>query len=710
VRYRCIITSPLGVELDVSELLEIGAMGTISWAPESDLTVMAHGDFSLALDNSDGRVEELLGPAQPGDLYEMILSREGSVGWDRVFGGILDLPYSLVYDDKDKLATIECYSFSKLLERTSAEPIKRTLASKTASITEATRTLVFLTGETADLLPGDIVKLDSGTGRTEEMVIDKITSSSQAIVTKDAGSTFSSALVTVETPYYHDKTPAYLLDLVADECGLELDASDLSLDVATFPIATPMTLEGLNITEIPVSLVPTGTTVLATFGAADETNRKSSAAPTTAWTDGAASNTPQGDWTPYLLSEPASIMASALGGAYDNGASAWDHTNSHVFYVVQVATGSPSFLQRLHLYRDSTDLGFWHSVVDGESYNTARCEYDPVNDRVWVSSYGTDGTRKFSWIPAAGGAFTSYDATRSGEMRLCRLHNVLILVDDVTEAMRFYDLTSLTLIREITFPYGLPVAWSIRAWDEWFVFLVDEDGRSRVVIYETSGWTFVSAYLLSPNKTYRRFLTIQTLTDGRQVGIIFAGMEWFVFSLRYDGVVRYADFDGASCGQAANDLAIVTNSIVNVDNFKVFSLKNRLALGRNDAVDNIGTAITSKRRPVSEMYRASVSVTGQSPSNEDIKVIVGDTGDSARRLEISSNFATTYGIAVATAIATQQFVERIQGQWDVTADDDGPVLKFGDRVTMGDRSLFVYKAEVDLEQQQQHLTLLEVVE
>ena len=48
-------------------------------------------------------------------------------------------------------------------------------------------------------------------------------------------------------------------------------------------------------------------------------------------------------------------------------------------------------------------------------------------------------------------------------------------------------------------------------------------------------------------------------------------------------------------------------------------------------------------------------------------------------------------------------------QWDVTTDDDGPVLKFGDRITMGDRSLFCYKAEIDLEQQIQHLTLLEVV-
>jgi len=708
--YRCAVTPPSGDAVDVSHLLEIGDMGAVSWEPETDLAVMAHGDLSLSFRTNTGEVEALLSNAQPGDLYEVILEGEmpDGTGWERIFGGVMDVPYSLVYDDKALKASVQCYSFSKLLERNSAEPIKRTLATKTASITAATRTLVFLTGETADLVPGDVVRLLGSTGVSEEFTIDKITSTSQAITTRAANSTFSSALVSVLTQFHHDKTPAYLLGLVAAQCGLELDASDLSADVATFPVATPITLEGLNVTEVPASIVPTGSTVSVTYQAADETKRKISATPSTAWTDGATSNTPQGDWTPYLLSEPASIMASSLGGPLDQGASAWDHTNSHVFRIFTESTGSPTFLTRLHVYRDSTDLGQFHSIPDGESFLYQSIEYDPVNDRVWVSSYDSLGVRKFSWIPAAGGAYTSFDSTRSGRLRLCRLHNALILVDDVTTAMRFYDLTTFALVREIVFTGGAPIGWTIRAWDNWLVFLYEQNAITHVAIYDTTNWTFVAAYTLSPSVRTFRFLTVQTLASGRRVGVAFAGGEWFVLSLRYDGVVRYADFDGASCGAAASGLAIVTNSIVDVDNFKTLSLRHRLKLGTGEVIADLNAPFGQMRRQVSELYRASVSVKGKSPSGVDIFVIAGATGDSARRLEIESKLANTVGMAVATAVATFQFVGAVRSQFDVKVRVTAP-LRFGDRVSSGGKNLFAYKGSRDIERDLYDLTLLEVV-
>lgn len=709
MNYRCVITSPLGTELNVSDLLEIGDMGVVSWAPESDLSIMSHGDMKLVLDNSEGRVEDLLGSAQPVDLYEVILDREGDSGWERVFGGVLDLPYSLVYDDKAKLAAVQCYSFSKLLERASAEPIKRTLATKTASITATTRALAFLTGEAADLLPGDIVKLDNGAGQVEEMTIDKVTTTSAATVTKAASGTFAAALVTVQTPYYIDETPSHLLDLVATESGLELDSADLTADLATFPIATPVSRKGLDITQTPSSVVPTGTSISATYVAALETKRKTSTSPSVAWTDGATSNDPQGDWRPYLTSEPASIMSSSLGGFYDAGAMAWDHTNSHVFRIVQETTGSPAFLLKLHVYKDAADLGVFVSMADSESFETQAIEYDPVNDRVWVSYSNTLGARLIRWTSAAGGGYTTFDAARSGKLRLCRSQNALILLDDVTGDLRFYDLTSFALARTVVFTLGTPDIWTVRTWDQWFAFVYTDSGMSRIAIYETAGWTFVAAYILSKEIHYRQYLTVQSLSDGRSVGIVFAGGEWAVLSLRFDGVVRYADFDGASCGAAARDLAIIANAIVDVDDFKVLSIRNRMNLGSGEVAFDIGSPLDSARRPVSEIYRASVEVLGKSPGGTEISVIVGDTGDSARRLEITSNLSTTTGAAVAAAIATFQFVGSVRTQYDVSIEDTGTPIRFGDRLSFGGRTLFAYRGSRDLEQQTQALMLLEVL-
>lgn len=708
---RCIVTSPNGTELDLSALLEIGHMGSVSWAPETDLTVMAHNDMTLALDNSEGKVEDYLGSAAPGDIYEVVLSRQRSdgSGWDRVFGGVMDLPYSLVYDDKAKTASIHCYSFSKLLERTSAEPLKRTLASKTASITAATKVLVFISGETADLAPGDIVSLDDGAGHKEDFTIDKITSATNTTTILEAGNSFSAVAATVTTPYHHDKTPAYLLDLVADECGLELDASDLEADVASFPIATPISLDGLNLTEIPRSLVPTGTSISATYSSTDETNRKTLSSPSGTWADGSASNTPQGDWTPYLTSEPAGIMASTLGGNYDNGASAWDHTNSHVYYIVEELTGSPTFLRRLRVYKDSSDMGIFRSIADGEDYENEAIEYDPVNGRVWVSFQDTLGTREVRYIPEGGGAFTTFLGSTSAGLRLCREHNLLILVDDNTGVISMYDLTSLSLVRQITFDYGFPLAWTFRAWDNWLAFLYEQDGTTRVAIYDTDNWEFVAAYLLSPSRGVRQFLTVWTLSDGRQVGAAWAGAEWFVLSLRYDGVVRYADFEGDSCGAAARNLALVTNCVVNVDEFKQLSVKNRMNLGTSDVMATLATPIESSRRPVSEVYRASVEVTGKSPAGLDIDIIVGETGDSARRLSVKCDLATTAGVAVAAAIGMQQFFGSVREQRDVTVADAEDVYRFGDAVELGGKRFTVYKGELDLEQNTQQLMLLEVV-
>ena len=712
--FRLVFISPLGEVFDASARLDLDNLGSVGSIIESDLSVITHGDFALTLDNSDGLVEQFFENASPTDSYEMILERKRLDGpsWDRVFGGVLDIVSSLSYDDKAKTAHVVAYTYSKILDRTPADTIKRTLALKTANINADSNVLVFIAGETDDLEVGDVVELVSSTGRKEEFVINAISSSSQAVAVDTSSQVFTNALAVVKSQFYHDRTPEFLLGEIATATGLDIETLDLQLDVAEFPIATPYTLSGLSLNRRPVSLVPSGTDVIATFDVADETERQVGDGPTGTWVDGATSNVPQGDWTPYLTSEPGSIMASLNGGTTDNGFMAWDHTNSHVWHIVAANTGTPTFLNRLNLYRDGVNLGFFASIVDSEDYVSQSLEYDPVNDRVWVSrsDTATPSVRVVRWIPAAGGSYTTFDSTVSGYLRMCRALNMLILVDDVTYDIRMYDLTTLTLVRVIPFTLGVIYAWTMRAWEGWFTFVYSVGGLSRIAIYETQGWTLVAGYVLSETPpVHGTFITTQTLDGGGTVLVAFVGDEWLVLALRYAGVVRYADFGGSSCGAAVRDLALITNCLINVDNFKTVRLANRLVIGQGETVHSLDDPLSSVRTPVSSVYRESVLVSGQTRLNEKIEVIIGDAGKSASRLSVDSALITTTGMAVAAGISLYQFVNHVRSQVDATILDEDLNVTALQRVTMLGRRWFVYKIQTDLEQGTHNVTLLELL-
>ena len=170
-RFILTITSPGGVVFDVK--MDAGNIGSVSTSPESDLGILSHGELSLTIDNSDGAIEDFLLNAGPSDTYEVALSRQRYNGteWDRIFGGVLDLPYSLSFDDVARTAKVVAYSYSKQLERTPADGtagattvLRRTLASKTCSINLDNPNLVFLAGSTeaSDLEIGDVVRLNDG--------------------------------------------------------------------------------------------------------------------------------------------------------------------------------------------------------------------------------------------------------------------------------------------------------------------------------------------------------------------------------------------------------------------------------------------------------------------------------------------------------------------------------------------------------------------
>lgn len=717
--YRCVITDPDGTELDVSDRLDFSELGTISLSPEDDLGIMTHGDMSLSLDNQDGAIEAYFSNAATDVVYEIRLERQvGGGDWKRMFGGVLDVATSLAYDDKNKTCEIDAYSYSKVLERTPADTIHRTISDKTGTITSGTKAMT-ISGDATDLIAGDSIRIDNLGGVYQELVVDRVISATSITVTTEADHSFSSCPVFCLTPFYRDKSPSYLTGLIAAETGME-EPPHINADLASFPIAVPLSTNGLARQRVPCSLVPTGTDIRATFVSGDDTNRRTLADPTDVWTAGSASNTPEGDWTPYLTSEPGAIKASSLNDTRDIGLMAWDHTNSRVYYLQEQTTGSPSFLRTLHLFRDSTDLGQCSTGPDSDFFDSKHLEYDPVNDYVWISFQRNDGLggltkriRRCTNPGSAGagaGTFVDFSTTQVGELRCCRPQNLMVFFDYADDTLKLYDLTSSTLSRTITPEGSAVLVWTIRSWGPWFAFLYSAFDGTYFSAYDTTSWLLVADYLVSPLQSANGnvHLTTVNFNGSYSVGVGFAGGEWFILSKRYDGVIAYANFESKSCAAGMREIAVVTASILNVDAFKQMSLIPRAYVGMGDAVADLAPPFEQSRKPIGDIYRASVTVRGKGPDDKDIEITAGFTGDSARRLEIESDFVTTGGVASSTAWATQAFLSSVGTQIDATIEDDGTPIAPFDRVTLNGSAYAVYKIETDLESHEHNVTLLGV--
>lgn len=741
------ITSPQGTTIDITSATELNSLGNISVSPESDLGILSHGDMAMTLNDPAGELESFFEGATPTDIYTLSVVREREDGseWDRVFGGVLDLPYSLSYDDVTKRVHLVVYSYSKQLERTPADGtagpttvIRRALSSKTATINVGTPLLQFLAGETADLAVGDVVRLSDGQ-KTEDFTIDRIISTTDAAATNPAAGTYASAYAEVVTPFYHDIGPTALLQKIADEAGVEFNDFALNTPLASFPIATPLSIAGLNLTGVPRSLVPVAGLLNTSFIGYGGF-KKGLANPTATWTEPEGLGTPYLDWTPYHNSQPTPIAsvpaAGSLANLPDVGIYAPDHINNNFFMT------EGSGVAAAHLWRGTggvwfdTDLGVSSTII--APFLLACCVVDPLATGVYMSYRNSAGSKEFRYW---NGAFATISTAVSGGLMILRYPSgpgsrLLVMFDDITKNILLWNLPGRTLGRTIPWMNSTDrfLPWTARCWGDttvagaaskrWFTFLFERYGETWVGIYDARGtysnWSFVAAYrvssLLSPataNNTLlfpavQSYQTVMKTSAGEEYAVGYAGGEWFVLSTDYTGVIRYADFKDSSCAKAARDVATVINAVVNFDAFGVMTVRKRKMLGTGDPVMDLGVPLASTRHPISDLYRSSVTVNGTLSSGGAINETQGASGDSARRLTISSDLITTPGMALACALTTLQFVSQIREQRDVTVIDDGTPLEIFDRVTMGGKTWVVYKLETDIEQKVRMMTLLDL--
>lgn len=731
LQVRASLYSPTGAEIDLTP--RILGLDTLQESIEDDLASLEHSDLPLTVTDEDGAVAAFLAGAEPGDSYELLVMRETGrrrMKWERAFAGVLDLPGSVHIDRKKRLLSLQVFAYTKLLTFSSAEDIKRTYDGHVANTTDGLALTEF--DDTTGLLEGDKITI-ADSDNSESRRIKTVNNGTQATMEEPWGTTFAGASVTLDTPYYRNKTIEWLADQLIDGTGIVERIYELGQILAEYPVATELNTDGLPSGVSPVSIVDEFGNIGITYPV-PTTFRRVAESPQSGFDTGVASNITQGDWRPYLLEEPGSIHAS--GTLPDEGASnivigygggagsgpCWDHAGGRV-WSLQVDTGQPPPPdpdgERTILRLIGPDFDVAGDIIDfytdpsGDAYAMAALEYAQLQDQVWVSYRRADASNDTTVVvDLAADTITPIAGLTGGQLRSIRQLGI-----DQRGLMAWYAGTTLKLLsmddytvqKTATVPAGLKL-WSMRYLDGQLVVLYVLNNTTRLLILDAETLDQVADYEVAQSSDGPHLLTVFTEADSQNVGVGFAGGRYFVLARYFAGVIPYADFKGLSRGAALRELALAAAAVLEVDEFKVLRLVGRSFLFEADPQLELDTPLEQESLPVWENYRASVEVKGKTEDGEEISVIKGDTGDSAHRLEISCRFATTAGLcdAIASLYAAHFGAMPPRSQENVSVDEPGVRMRPLRSVRLAGKRYLVEQAESDLRTREQDLVLVEI--
>ena len=739
------LVRPDGFRFDVSDRLAGGTLGLITEATEEDILELTHGDVDLTLDDVDGAVSRFLERARVDGLadWTVVIDRDRpdrrSMKRDRVFAGILDMPWSLQYDRHARLAMVHAFSFSKLLERASAESLARDVSAVTASVSAASN-VVTVSPNTSLLSTDDRIRLRDNTN-DEEQTIVKVLSASQVQTLATWTNAFAAGTpLVLTTPFPRDRSVVSLVGDLFDLAGITSRRVDILNVLSAYPIATPMNTTSFpratttGLLQLVKCLTQRGTNLDARSAPGGTATRAESLDPAAPWVQFTTGNVaPIQDWTAYLDSEPSNFpQTGGLGVAlpYDNGAFyATDH-GANILWNLTIAGGN------INLYSGATLIGpLWVTPTLGHPANLS-IEADPVSGDVWFSI--TVSTTESPGSIAGKDELRGYDGSGfvidsafSGKIRYLRRLRLMAVHEfnpaagsgyNPTTNLRLYDPATRTLVRTVTIPQNL-WAWSLHVWQAEeglrIAGLYRKVGTTRLIIWD-SDWSVVADYEVAgsapaqaeANITYGYIahLSVFTDPDGREFPVGYVGNVLFVLGKGFRGVVPYADFDGLSVGGALRELAIVSLSYfsVDVDRRGIFVGRGADDSRRRRNAVALGDPITLTEWPLWDQFRTSARVTGRDPAGQEIEGIVGDTGDSARRIEIDGKLVSSGGLAEAVGNAAVSFLSvrrsGLEGTWHAPAAGAIHVL---DYVTHAGRDHLVLGADLDPADNTCGLTLAE---
>lgn len=698
------LRGPAG-EWDVTDRL-VRDIGTIASNTEEDFLVLTHGDVTLELDNSDGAVEAFFEGMGPDDVCELTIERHSGRRrnrWDTLFAGTLDLPWSLRFNRMSQTAHVQAYSYSKLLERESAETVRRTITGRTATVSAASATVTV--SSTTDILPGDEIELADST-KSESKRVQQINSATQLVTVETFVNAFTSgSTLEVLTPYLRNKTPQFLAEQVFDAAGLIATLLDIDNNLGDFPFATPLSVDAWPLASgSPAAmrhLTIRGGQISA-LSDASPFHEWTMPTPAGAWTD-TGLTLPLIDWTPYQDAEPGSLVAALA--SFDGSTDAADYAAGDSW---EMLSGTPHDLSRNGVDQVTVE------AVTNAAYSV---EFVPEDGFPWVSQTHTAANTKTRYWD--GAVLQTIEASIGGELRYLRRLGLVALhqrspgastFGSFTTSLRLYHPTTRTLVQTVTVPAGLQ-ARTLRVTDRHITGLYVDGPRVRCRIW-TRNWDQVADFLVSPTGgsvgTVRR-LSVYTDSHRRELVIGCVGSTFIVIAPYYAGVVLYADFEGKSCAAAMKDLALITMSYLEVDENKVGTLRGRAS---EDAERKLQPVVVSRplemeEWPVFEFFRTSCLVTGRTEDGEDIEEVVGDTGDSARRLEIDSALITTPALAQTIGLQYVSFLGVPRRQAEIVIEESNDLIRPSEYIDLDGTLWLVVEASLDAKRREYRLRALE---
>lgn len=690
------LTPPGLPPIDITD--RVADIRTISATLEDDLAELVHGDVDIELDNRDGWIASTLANSTAADLWEFEIVRETRrrrPKWEIVFGGLLDLK-TVIYERMDSTVKVQVFSFSQLLERTTAEDIKRDLTGRTGSVTSGTAAVTV--SDATDILPGDVFELNL-LSESEEFTVESVSGS---VITATANLSITAspadpADLTPLTPYHRNKTIEWLADAVFSASGVDDDDITIRQVLAEFPIETEINTDGLPAPD-PISIVEQDGQIVISYTASD---RMAADTPQSGFASLVADNDPQADWRPYMLTQPTILEIPAA----DTGAYAADHENAH-YYDLLETVNSPGNTT-LDLRQDGSVLSradTWADPLE-DGYTAFWQEYEPQTGDVWVSYARGAGGGDF--LKYYDGTWHTLSSSEAGALRSIRPLELMAFVPSGGTTMRLYDATARTVVRNVTVPSGITL-WTIRAFDGFVAALYREYQTMRVRIWDADSWAQLADYAISTGSASDAFLTVFGEASGDEIAIGHSNGVYFVLARYFAGVIPYADFEDKSCADAIRDLALVSLSYVTVDEHKIGRLTGRTITTMGEPVE-LGIPLEQSSRKLWDFYRTSVEVSGESEYyRASIEEVAGDTGDSENRLSIDSTLITTTSLANVIANLYLSFFNVERAQEDVTIAEGDRLIRALDVVVLDGKQYLVLHPKTDLVERTQELTLVEI--
>lgn len=701
-RFSVTLTTPQGDVHDITRRMLKASLARVTERGEEDLGQLTHNDMTLQLDNADGWVSQQFASVTAADIYEIVIEQERAGGsYERIFAGILDLPYSVTFNAKQKSASIKVYSYSKLLEKYSAAGTVRSFTGRTLTASSGTATATM--NDTTGLVAGDSITVTTAGGASETKVVAGVSSSTAITVTANWSNSFTAAAVTLDTPYPRNETVEEVASQLFGIAGITEVQIVTGGNLSNTPFPNAMTTTGLPGTT-PASVLESGGDIKVytnskRYGATDLQ---------TAFADQGA-DTVKMDWRPYDAGDTAPGTLRAASGS-DDGTRATDPATGDYYALTAGAT-------TLTLQKNGVTIATVYTKSSIDQWAYYGLDWCPQRSEIWVGhgvhQYVTPADPVYTTTTHYLTRYTSAGAVAGtlpgGLPRSVRRRGYMaVLTYDVTvdidptlvdSGVALYDVSSgASLVRTLP-PTSGAVIWTLRALDSSIMCCISKPSGvgTYIAVWRDTDATLLAEHQISTTQTTANIATVYN--EGGTVTpsyVAYGGGTWVAVSTAFSGVVPYADFEGLTVGGALKELALFAASYVFVDAQKTGYIASRSAttVQGSEVLDIGGRVLEWSESPVWEQYRSRVVLTAKTEAGADLEAAVGSptSGDA---WELDLQLPTTQGYLSALASDYLAWFGSIRRGAECTILRPSEFPHFLSRILVGDTTWRVLVAEAD---------------